>query len=335
MTTTTVSVLIDIDRPAAILAGSGTWGPQTVSLDLAALTDAQRAELARAKSVAGRDAVLDLTQAADGYAPDAPRLPTLAQASPEGAVAVLEARIAQRAAAAAYAAQLQAKAQADLDAAQDRWMARSDEDILDANRHRAAVQEPENYRRLPLRPEVAERVARLSAIGAARKAEAERRVAEARRAEAERKAAREARRAQQITELVQRLPAEMQRRHAAGLLAEREILDAWRDILFAPLADFPRYARITEAEAQENLAEGEAVRGKIAFVAEDATEATPEEFATLEAIRAVAAQTLPPGTVATLREHRAEDDDAWLIRRRSVLVTVTDDALALSREYAA
>ena len=167
----------------------------------------------------------------------------------------------------------------------------------------------------------------------------------------------------QIVRLVERFGTEeMGRRLRAGMLPEDELLDLVRERVFAPLAAFPRYQRITKADVrQASVARAAAIRegddedlddgedyvalpgGEVEFDDDVASEATAEAFAALEDIRKVAEATIPQALgedakiAVVLRWHggRVKRDHTFLVERFSVLVTVESAGFTVSREYAA
>lgn len=126
-----------------------------------------------------------------------------------------------------------------------------------------------------------------------------------------------------------------QARRKRGLLSTDEVVNAIREEAFAPLAEFPRYDKITAEHVEESYGYG--YEPRITCSVEDADTATDDQFATLTAIEAAM-----PGCTAVLRLHQcvpkdsdADEDEAHAVIRHSVLVSIKVGAFEFSREYAA
>jgi hypothetical protein len=162
------------------------------------------------------------------------------------------------------------------------------------------------------------------------KVQAERRAAEI--TEEQRRS--EARRADQLaTWLATKAPEAMRKRHARALLPEQDLISAIRDEVFAPLADLPRFPRLTDEEVRRNLNAEE--YDEVSYVTRDAQSASDEDIDLMEHIERVI-----PGAKCELREHvgflKSRDDaDDPEVCRKGILVTVKVGELTLSREYAA
>lgn len=354
-------VVITVDRASAIRAGRSEFGNITALIDPATLGQAERNTLAECDMFKGRsntDAGLDLTsnimpfvhKFTNATGLTGPDYPKLAEVTPEAVLQVLRAfaeRKRARQAEKEVLAQLLEKLWQE---EQDKWMAQPDDALIVRERYALNVKEPVRYLSvldfrcnagdMPLRPEVAARLETLKAEvkrrqeteSAAAKVAAEAK-AEAERLQQERK---EALRAKMVESYCS---PEQQRRFAAGLLPEKEIGDTVREHVFGSLSNFRRYHRISKEEVWE-VCGVETICGsepEVEFNANDATTATTEEFATFEAIKTAAAESIPFETECKLRLHLGglESEDTWSIKRKSVLVTVTmPEAGTFSREYA-
>lgn len=157
---------------------------------------------------------------------------------------------------------------------------------------------------------------------------AERAAATAQR-EAEAKAKAE-RRTAQLAAWVNMAPLAIRKRAARGLLPEADIIAGIRDDVFAPLADLPRYERMSGADVRAHYAD--AYGERVEFATTDAESATDDDIALIERIEAAL-----PGCTCTLRVHSGwiGDDPDTSLDRYSVRVEVTVGELTLSREYAA
>jgi hypothetical protein len=187
----------------------------------------------------------------------------------------------------------------------------------------------DNYRpRLNLPRPLSELIAldpRLAVRADEAKAEAERRNV-ARAAEAE---LRESRR----TSWIEIHAPEFVPRWSEGLLPEKELLARVRDVVFAGLADWPRYVRIVDSDLWHDEHCMQAVP---IYSTEDADELTADEYTALDTFRVQA----PPGATVEAREHvgycagcngdKRNDHD---VVRRSVRVTVDWHGTSVSREY--
>lgn len=140
---------------------------------------------------------------------------------------------------------------------------------------------------------------------------------------------------QQIKSWIADHGTESQReRFAEGVLPEDEIKQALRDVAFSRLAELPRYERITKKEiyaACQNFDTHYGEDGSCEFAAWDAEELTERQFDTLKRIRELA----PKEATVTARCHAGglEEDEEWLIRRNTALVTIQLCGYELSREY--
>lgn len=128
-------------------------------------------------------------------------------------------------------------------------------------------------------------------------------------------------------------------RFDAGLLPEKEYLDAMAEQVFAPFKDFPLYQKMMRAEVYEALSaeQGELVDAgdlKAQFRAADATEATAAEWQTLKQIQAAM-----PDAECKLRLHEASfdhEDIPWgVISRKGIQVKAKLGPFSFVREYQA
>ncbi len=126
-------------------------------------------------------------------------------------------------------------------------------------------------------------------------------------------------------------PAQRKRRER-GLLPDAEIIDGIREQAFAPLDDFARFERITDADVLALAEEG--------YYEADYTTRKPESCTDEQIERVAEIERLMPGATVELVEHvgfiagRTEADDPEIVRL-SIKVTVRVGELTRSREYAA
>jgi hypothetical protein len=189
------------------------------------------------------------------------------------------------------------------------------------------------YEGIPLvvRDEYAAHRAQLQSIADQRNADAAREAAE-REATKRRECAEQ--RANIVAWIVEHGSASMKAREAERLLPEKELLDAVREWLFAPLADFARYERLDDGDARH--ADDCYTGAPIVYQTEDADELTEDEYERLGALRAVARWLAEPAEVQA-REHRVMCKQRGCpaeTLRRSVLVSIDWNGYPLSREYA-
>lgn len=164
---------------------------------------------------------------------------------------------------------------------------------------------------------------------------------EEKRKEQEERASQE-RRAAQLAAWVEEFGTPgMKKRAARGLLSYEEIISAIREQAFAPLADLPRYERITKDDVvdsyEDHFGDHDYAFQDAIFSGADAETATDEQMDLIERIEG-----LIPGATATLRVHQGllstttrEQDEIAGVKRHSILVTVQVGELTLSREFAA
>lgn len=137
----------------------------------------------------------------------------------------------------------------------------------------------------------------------------------------------------------------MRDRAREGLLPEKELLDAVREQLFAPLDGFARYVRLTDADARHDR-DCYAPDATIKYRTEDADELTSNEYEVLKAIRAASVEVDEvSGAEASSewasevqpREHRImcdRSDCPGQTFRRSARVSIKWNGHTLTREYA-
>jgi hypothetical protein len=153
-------------------------------------------------------------------------------------------------------------------------------------------------------------------------------------------AEKEAAKRQQIDDYVAAHGTDNQKKRAAlNLLPDDEVLNMMRDEVFAPLAGFDRYEKITKhgimsagyCDCDDDYADAD----RFTFNVEDATQATAEDFEQMEKIMA-----LMPAATVTLRYHEGycdkchDDDEECIMTRHSIRVSVPFGAFTFSREYA-
>lgn len=123
-------------------------------------------------------------------------------------------------------------------------------------------------------------------------------------------------------------------RYTAGMLPTKELRKLVNDVLFAELADVPRYGPITERNVVEHCScDGDDVRFSSSEL--ENPELDADEFAQLKLVRELA----PEGATVEVREHEgysnnAADGEAGKIVRLGIRVTVEFAGADRSREYA-
>jgi hypothetical protein len=150
-------------------------------------------------------------------------------------------------------------------------------------------------------------------------------------------AEKEAAKKQQIADYIAANGTDNQKKRSAlNLLPDDEVLNMMRDEAFAPLADFPRYEKLTASDVPCWCDDYDEDAPDANFSNSLADEATAEEFDSMEKFTA-----LMPGAVVTLRVHRGwctkcetPDGEDGNIERKSIRVAVTVGAFDFSREYA-
>jgi hypothetical protein len=122
------------------------------------------------------------------------------------------------------------------------------------------------------------------------------------------------------------------KRHAAGLLPEKEIVDEIRDSAFWELDKvFEWYAPLTAGDIPCTCGDDGYDGVDARYNADDAETATAEEFDKLEEIKKEA----PEGAKVTLREHVGTCDRCdEFVKRKGITVTVSVGAFDFGREYA-
>lgn len=155
-------------------------------------------------------------------------------------------------------------------------------------------------------------------------------------AEAE-KARKESDRIAQLTTWVKEHGTESQlKRQERGLLPESEILAAIRAQVFAPLADWPTYEKLTNREIWAAYDVDEEDEPEVTYDVWLAEDLTAEEFERLEE-----AERLIPGCKAEVFVHRGrldrtseDEDEECQIIRKSLKVTVTLGEITIGRRFA-
>jgi hypothetical protein len=118
------------------------------------------------------------------------------------------------------------------------------------------------------------------------------------------------------------------KRHAAGLLPDKEIVDEIRDDAFRELdMVYERYEPLTAGDIPCTC---EYEGPDVSYNADDAETATAEEFDRLEEIK----QDAPEGAEVTLREHVGTCDRCdEIVKRKGVLVRLSVGVFNFGREY--
>lgn len=325
-----INLTITVTAAQAAAAGIDTHGDISVSVQPSALSEGARHVLA----------ALLRRQGGDRYTHNPATLPPPAAPDAENVRAWLESCAAEitarQAASAAAAARELARNIQDVRV----WAARPDDEIMECRaigNHPAtwSVRSPYDppaemadvirERIAAAGPRLAERNAELEATRAATTAAAALR-------EAEQRAADQRRDAQIAAWLSDEAPDAMRKRAARGLLPEADIVAAMRDAAYAPLADLPRFVRLTEADVRRELDADD--YAEIEFATRGAESAHDEDIALMERIEAAL-----PGCTCELIEHvgyldgAAGADDPEMVRY-SVRVSLTVGELQFTREYA-
>ena len=148
-------------------------------------------------------------------------------------------------------------------------------------------------------------------------------------------------RAQQLNQWIMDYGTDGQKkRHARGLLSEEEVIKAIREQAFSPLADLPRYKRITNDEVRESYGyhlDDDYCYSETKFLVQSANKATDEQFALIEQIENLLsnAQTEFRIHYGYLKNTTEEEDEKAQVIRYSIKVTIQVGELTLTREYAA
>lgn len=336
-----IKVTITVSRPAAILAGLSEYGDVDVNVDPALLTPEERRELADADRQNLSTYSINLSRSNATWL-NGNNYPDIAKADLDAIRTILAHKASARAAKAQEEADKKTRKAAEWEARQDEWMAKPDTDLLTKIDTRDIGRGPDGFVKRPYaeygqeyRPDVADRIERLTKEARRRleivTAEREKERAETARLETEKAA----RRAAQIEEyLLEYCTDEQRRRYAAELLPMDELLDSVRKSLFAPLDHIERYKKITPTEVRE--AEDANDHTKVLFKVEEAETATADEFATFEAIQKLVADKVKRPAKVELMIHYGGCDGPqdYSVERKSVKVTVTDREFEFSREYA-
>jgi hypothetical protein len=321
-----ITVTVDIQAARAVRAGKATSGRHEISLspqDLDALTPAQREALAR---VLERDDGV-LCGATEPTVAEVVRLLDL-----KVALAETEAREAQTALA-AYRQECEA-------AIRDRRIRGRAPDLTIGWPYSGSVKGAEGaWAEYAALPEVVAWQAEIDEANAAEQAaDRERREAATRALEATAlaEAAAETQYLEAAAEMVRVHGSPNQReRLEADLLPEDERDLLVHDLVFAALAEFPRYRRLVRGDAPHVEGCGEDPCD-VEFSSADETELTDEQWVALQAIRAAA-----PLAVATAKWHKVQctsdtcenDDAAPYGLRWSVRVEIAWHGRTLTREY--
>lgn len=334
-----VTVCYEIDREAAILAGKTEFGQIKHEIDPSILTLEQRQELARTKNGERLDGMID-----GRFSSDDPQRPLFGEDSPEIPLHLLNWRIAVRAHRAEKERIETERRQASIDAAVSAVLANpsvliceggcATEKVGQSSHYWYSTQLRPGYEgfRVIDDPRLSETVANLEkqieVENEKRKADAlaKAQQEETARVQAETEAeAQEQRKKTQIAGWVEAHGTDSQKKRLlAGLLPEAEVIDGIRAEAYASLNSFAKYEKMQDSDFCECEFEG-----NITYSTEDATEATQEEFAMMEAI-----QSALPAARVTLRVHNGTCDDCGQsLERKSILVDLTVGEFEFSCEY--
>lgn len=327
-------IKVYLKKDDAVRLGLEPYGELDVELDLAKLTQEQRDYLAPTQA-ASPGLELDHKYTVEGSIHWKLFPPT-----PEGVTQLLEFAVEKNRVYRAYQEKVNAERKAQEEAEKKREEERREKlvaHLLTLNDDDFLEQAARVYIEVPgegvtiqghlvlndprLQPQMERRNATLAEIKRQGDEEKARRNAEA-SAKAERKR-------QQIVDWVAAHGTEsQQKRQAAGLLDEQEVVDAIRDAAYQPLAEFPLYERLTASNVEHS--ETCYYHDDIEFSAEDSY-ATEPVFAQLEQMRAL----LPAATI-TPRVHEAHCPACDLTTRRySLLVKLAVGDFEFTRDYAA
>jgi hypothetical protein len=329
---TAITVTIDVDRAAAILAGKATYGPTVVVVDPGTFSADQRDELARLGDDPVERKHLVLSAARNNVNSVGYTTP-IVEPTPEAIATALDerrtSRTAREAAAKASAETAKAKEKSRAEELVRTWIAKPLDRRYDSHSH-GTRELASNHPRyveshldgdllIALKAAVEETNAEVERVKLISAANVERN----REAHAER----ERIKVQALEDFIQAHSTETQRRRrAAKLMPDDEVLDLVRNHVFSPLDHMPRYERMKKSEFQHAYS--------VNFETEDAERATDAQYEAMEAIRK-----LVPGSQVTLRDHIAklstdENNDERIVKE-GYLVSVGWHGHPLSREYAA
>lgn len=330
---TPITIEIEIDRAAAILAGKAQFGKTTVAIDPGLLTPDQREEMVCLRAnVSNGTLFLPRAQGQDvryessvGYTTPIvePTQDTIAKALDEHRAR----RIAYTANHDAWKAKEEQERRDSLEKSAREWIEYPVRSRLFSNRIGGldVLLPPYVERdRLPADLQsawdaaIAEAQTEATRLNAAAKA----------RAEATQQAAAEKGRirVQSLATFLAEHGTEVQKkRRAANLMPDEEILDLVRNHVFSPLEHLPRYERMKKSDFSA---------ADVSFEASNAVRATDAQYEAMEAIKS-----LVPGSDVTLREHVATvsnyDGEDETYTRLGYLVSIDWNGWPLSREYAA
>ena len=352
----TIKIHIRVDQSEAIRQGKNHYGDAVIEINPADLTPEQRNTLATCETWQenSRAEYIRSPHYSVGFSSKA--LPQVGEATLETARVLLDAlaewriRRVKEVEEEKIRAAAEKKRQIEDNIAQ--ILAQTDEWLADNIEGGRPINSPAYYRGFYIRresadvytdPRVADKMDRAIILQESRNRErVERERAMQEKKEAAEKILIEAdlRKRVQIADYVTAHGTENQKKRAAlNLLPDDEVLNMMRDEAFAPLAGFERYEKITKHEiiaagycdCDDDYADSD----RFTYDVNDATEASAEDFETMEKI-----MDLMPGATVTLREHQGycdtcyEKDDEMIIIRNSIRVAVTVGAFGFTREYA-
>lgn len=295
----------------AIKLGLNRHGYVPLEVDVASLVPVQREELARAEKHDNREGhYFDLA---------------LEEWSAEGVIVALDAAIAKR-------AQETAKKATELEAAVNNLLGQPMDVFTQHGRfynttEDVALKDPRLAERIRIRD--AWRQQEVERDRAERLAENER-IKQARAEETAHREAQDMTENTQVNEWVATQGTPNQRaRHAAGLLARDEVLDAIEEEAFKPLQG--RSMPYEKMQAKDVCTCEDYSPCHVGFSSCSADSATAEEWEKMEGIKA-----LLPSAEVQLRTHTGESKHCdETVTRNGLRVTVTVGAFEFSREYAA
>lgn len=340
-----VQIAITVDKAMAIKAGRSVYGRQVVKLtdaDLATFTPEER-ELLAACPFSSDNQTLELRcqDPRVGYMVSAP---PVAEASPEAVrykLIGLEKNILAEVAAnqRKHDEQLAEWVAAIKDAPVDKLYGISEVQgkwWIEVPGYQSHVKKDE----VRNHPDLAEKFAEASLAAQEALDKAVTKAAEAlaeKEAEERAKAERVERRKAQLAAWVKEHGTENQRKRLRrDLLPENEILAAIREQVFAPVADWPLYEKITDQEiwaAYDVYGDDEP---ETTYDSWEADELSAEEFDALERM-----ETAIPGASVQVMIHRGrlersseEEDECYQVERKSLKVTVILGEIVVGRRFA-
>lgn len=316
---------INVDQNTALQAGKDTYGDIVIDFDPAELSPAQRAEIATC--CLDNDKAYDVSYVQDSL--PGIYIDKIACADVTALISILDERIAKKSEAKANTIKfLKAKAIEDLAEYKKStwsiggltWQLICEHNLLSEDKKK----EVDNYLAQAAKVYAEKEKKRIA------KEKAEQKTREEKRQADESESTRIANeKAEQISAWVAEHGTEnQQKRKELDLLEDEEVINAIREEIFAPLADYARYEKLRSADVCEceDRYEGYC---DVDYDVYDC-KATVEEFEKMQEI-----QKLIPEAKITIKEHTGESEDCENTeKRKSLHVAIQAGAFTFSREYA-